>query len=84
MTTSNAAGNDRHMKAWRTEAMDVVSLVYANTREQARALPQRQAAEFGYDVQYTDVHATRAAYHDGPIMRTQQRKCLSWIAEPTS
>jgi hypothetical protein len=65
-------------KAWRTKAMDVVSLVYAANRGQARAITVHDAAEAGYDVRYTDVHATRAPERDAPIAAFQRNKCLIW------
>lgn len=66
------------VKAWRTEAMGVVSLVYCDTREQAHAITARGAWEVGYGVRYIDVHAVRAPERDGPCAGFQQRQCLAW------
>jgi len=66
------------VKGWRTTAMGVVSLVYCNTREQARAITVREANEAGYDVRYIDVHAVRAPDRDAPCAGFQRGMCLTW------
>lgn len=66
------------IKAWRTEAMGIVSLVYTSSHGKARAVTVRAARDAGYQVRFPEVQVTRAPELDGPTPSYQQNMCLAW------
>jgi hypothetical protein len=62
-TTRTGAERSR-MKAWRTTACGIESIVAAETRNQARSRTARSAFDANFQVRFTEVKARRAPEHD--------------------
>jgi hypothetical protein len=52
------------MRAWRTEAFDIVCIVSAETRGAARYLTWRSANDAGFGAEFGDIHVVRSPEHD--------------------
>lgn len=61
------------MKAWRTEALGVTSVVFAITRGKASYATYLSANDAGWDVTFKDIRCRRAPEYDGLLEASQFR-----------
>lgn len=62
------------MKAYKTTAFGITSIVPANSRGQAKWITYRSALDVGYKVSFGDIRAVRASKHD-TWAKTASQQC---------